>query len=121
MDCPGAYTVIEYTKKDLDGIDALEKRPEFVQPSTGAQRRFVRFGAFLDSDHEKGVEIIRISDDSLAAKSGFKVGDVIVSAAGKKVEKRLAFSRQLKANIDKTIKVEILRDGKEMTLDVEIK
>jgi predicted metalloprotease with PDZ domain len=68
-----------------------------------------------------GLLVAQFSEDSPAQKAGLKIGDVILSADGKRVEAVDVLSEMIqdKKKGDK-IKLEIVRDKKPMSLDVEI-
>jgi len=68
-----------------------------------------------------GLLVNRLTDKGPAQKAGLKVGDVIVKAEGKRVEtvNELSGIVQDKKKGDK-IKLEILRDKKPLTFDVEV-
>ena len=118
LDCAGALKVIEFTEGVIDGIADLKTKPEYV----GQQReRRIRLGVSLNSDHEKGVEVTRVSDDSIASKAGLKEGDVIMEVAGKKTEDRRSVNAEVRANAGKKTSFKILRGGKEMTMEIELK
>ena len=73
---------------------------------------------------DKGVLICGVMDDSPAKSAGFKSGDVLISLDGKEVtakfKEEIPLFNQFVADlpVGKTVKGVILRDGKEMTLDV---
>jgi len=68
-----------------------------------------------------GLLVAQVEDKSPAQKAGLKVGDLILKADGKRVETSSALSEMIQGRKkgDK-IKLEILRDKKTLTLDVEI-
>ncbi len=68
-----------------------------------------------------GILISRIEEDSPAEKAGLKVGDLVISADGKRVQsiENLVGLIQDKEK-GSTIRLEILRDKKKMTVDVEV-
>jgi S1-C subfamily serine protease len=68
-----------------------------------------------------GLWVAELDEDGPAKKAGIKVGDVIVKADGKKVETAAEISEliQGKKKGDK-IRIEVVRDKKPLTLDVEI-
>ncbi len=76
---------------------------------------------FFGVDKGTGLLIERLEKDSPAEKAGLKVGDVIVSADGKRVEttEELSSIIQDKEKGDK-IKIEFLREKKKRTVDVEV-
>ncbi|MCH2181715.1 MAG: M28 family peptidase [Mariniblastus sp.] len=118
LDCDGALKVIEFTEGVIDGIAELEAKPQFVGQQTA---RRIRLGVSLNSDHEKGVEITRVSEDSIAAKAGLKEGDVIMAIDGKKTEDRRAVNGAVRSNTGKKVKFKILRGTEEMTKEIELK
>ena len=118
LDCDGALKVIEFTEGVIDGIAKLDNKPQFVGQQSA---RRVRLGVSLNSDHEKGVEITRVSDDSIAAKAGLKEGDVIMAIDGKKTEDRRAVNGAVRSNSGKKVKFKILRGTEEMTKEIELK
>ena len=99
-------------------INTDPNKPQFVGQQSA---RRVRLGVSLNSDHEKGVEITRVSDDSIAAKAGLKEGDVIMAIDGKKTEDRRAVNGAVRSNSGKKVKFKILRGTEEMTKEIELK
>jgi S1-C subfamily serine protease len=115
--------------------DKAPKSPKgFVSPKdrefSWERRQFV--GAYLDELNTEmsvyfgvkegtGLLVNRLTDKGPAQKAGLKVGDVIVKAEGKRVEtvNELSGIVQDKKKNDK-IKLEILREKKPLTCDVEI-
>lgn len=77
--------------------------------------------AFDLENGQKGVLVTEVLDDSEAAKADLKSGDVILSVDGKdtpnagQLRHRIAFT-----GIGKTVKLDIIRDGKPMTLEVKV-
>ena len=118
IDCDGALKVIEYTEQVVNQLAAHEGKFTF---SEGGRRGGIRFGARMDDDNEKGVEITRISEGSIAEKAGFKVGDVITAIDDKKMETRRAITREIRSKKDKTILIKFLRDEEAKEIEVELK
>lgn len=76
----------------------------------------------FDLDVQKGAFVSEVIDDSAAKDAGIKSGDVIISMDGKPVD---SFA-ELRAKIattgaGRTVKLGLIRDGKEMTVDVTLK
>jgi serine protease Do len=66
---------------------------------------------------EAGVEITRVEEDSPAAKGGVKVGDVVLSYNGQRVEGMDQFSRMVRETPPgREVKLLISRDGNTQTL-----
>lgn len=69
----------------------------------------------------EGALVSDVMEDSPAEKAGIRVGDVIVSYDGKKIGDMETLPRLVATTpIGKKVKVEIIRDGKRMVLDVTI-
>lgn len=119
IDCEGALKVIEYSEKLLDELDAVEGKLTFQGP--GASRSRARLGVRLDGNHEKGVQITRISTDSIAAKAGFELGDVITMIDGESMDTRRAVSGAIRASSGKTVTIKFLRNEEEKEVEVELK
>jgi len=68
-----------------------------------------------------GILISRIEEGSPAEKAGLKVGDLVISADGKRVQSTVALVELIQdKEKGSTIRLEILRDKKKMTVDVEV-
>ena len=68
-----------------------------------------------------GAKLARVTDDSPAATSGLKTGDVIVSSDGKKVTTYKAFvDKFLEKKPGDSLKLVVKRGDKELTLDVKL-
>ncbi|OGD22744.1 MAG: hypothetical protein A2W03_04105 [Candidatus Aminicenantes bacterium RBG_16_63_16] len=76
---------------------------------------------FFGVKQESGLLVNRLTKDGPAEKAGIKVGDVIVRADGRQVETVSDLSEliQDKKKGDK-VKLEIIRDKKPMTVEVEV-
>jgi S1-C subfamily serine protease len=108
--------------------------PEFARPEVFrfgfANRKFIGVGVqeltpglseFFGIDKGTGILISSIDNDGAADKAGLKVGDVIISADGKRMEhgQDLANLIQKKEKGDK-ITIEYLRNKKKRTVEVEV-
>ncbi|MWN31519.1 MULTISPECIES: Do family serine endopeptidase [unclassified Gilliamella] len=76
----------------------------------------------FDLDIQKGAFVSEVLDDSAAKAAGIKSGDVIISMDGKPVD---SFA-ELRAKIattgaGRTVKLGLIRDGKQITVDVKLK
>ncbi|HCK75759.1 MAG TPA: hypothetical protein DHW07_01285 [Gammaproteobacteria bacterium] len=73
----------------------------------------------LSFDDAHGTLISRITPDSPAAQSGLQTGDVIIGFNGLKVKNTRQLPRMVaKAPVGKSATVSVLRDGKELDIDV---
>jgi len=69
----------------------------------------------------KGALVASVSEDSPAAKAGFKPGDVIVNFDGKTVESpRVLPAIVANTPVGRSVPVVVLRDGKQQTLTVTV-
>ncbi len=76
---------------------------------------------FFGLKEGKGLLVSRVEEDSPADKAGLKVGDVIVKADGKAVDKISDMSEMIqKKDKGDQIEIEFLRNKKKMTVKVEI-
>ncbi len=68
-----------------------------------------------------GVVITQVVEDSPAERNGLERDDIIIRFGGEKVKDTIAFRRMV-ANVEpgSSVEIEMLRNGKKMTLDVEI-
>jgi photosystem II stability/assembly factor-like uncharacterized protein len=72
-------------------------------------------------DEDVVLKVTNVPKDSPAAKAGVKEGDVIVSIDGKKIADHDAYEEALAAmKADQTIKVVVLRDKKEVTVELKL-
>jgi serine protease Do len=108
--------------------------PEFARPEVFRfgfeHRKFIGVGVqelnpdlseFFGIDEGTGILVASIEKDSPADKAGLKVGDVIIAADGKRMERSqdLVGLIQDKDKGDK-ITIEFLRNKKKRTVDVEV-
>ncbi len=61
-----------------------------------------------------------VDNNGLGHKLGFKSGDIIVSINGKRPSDLLELKKIIKANLGNTVKVVVLREGKEKKLNIKI-
>lgn len=66
---------------------------------------------------ETGVLVGGVEPDSPAARAGIRVGDILLSIAGEPVDDPSDVVRQVIENRGEKIPVELLRDGKKMTVE----
>lgn len=120
------------------GTPRIFRFPEEVREPGVKLRRWAPFesrkfiGIYLEELNEElsayfgfkdgvGILISRIEEGSPAEKAGLKVGDMVISADGKRVQ---SIEDLIGLIQDKekgsTIRLEILRDKKKMTVDVEV-
>jgi len=71
--------------------------------------------------NQEGVMVVKVLEDTPAKKSGIKEGDIIVSYNRKKItDVRNLVKRVGETQVGKRVPVEVLRDGKKVTLQVQI-
>ncbi len=113
INCEGALRVIDYSENVVAGLASLETKPKF-----GTPKRF-RLGVMLDEEDDV-VTIAGVTSNSVAEKSGLKVGDVILEVDGKKLTKRREMTRIIRRDRGKTIQMKLKRDDAEILLNVEL-
>jgi len=78
-------------------------------------------GQYFGAPDGEGVLVKEVHDDTAAAKAGMKAGDVITSIDGERIKSLADLRAKLRENREgKTMKVDILRRGTAMSLNVEI-
>jgi serine protease Do len=104
---PGQPAFPSFEMKKYIGVYCNELSPELA--------------AYFGIKEGTGLLVAKVSDKSPAQKAGLKVGDIVVRADGKRVtsSNTLIDLLQDKKKGD-TVKIEILRDKKPMTMDVVI-
>ena len=104
-----------------DLASGLGKEQENSPPSSDKPSR-PELGVILDAEAEaEGAVVFEVIENSLAASSGFKAGDVVKGINGTKInsaEGMVSFIRS--AEIGKVIRFAVRRNGQEGLLDVEI-
>lgn len=104
---PQPPRAFEWETRKYIGVSGMDLSRELAQ----------RFGV----PEGTGVMIAQLTEDGPAAKAKLQVGDIIISADGKRVQtvNELIDLIQAKAKGDK-IKIEAVRDKKTMSFDVEV-
>jgi serine protease Do len=73
-----------------------------------------------DTEDGNGVKIIEVADNSVAAMAGIQKDDVVTEVSGQKINNTDDIRELLRDNEDlSTIKVKVLRNGKEMNFDIK--
>jgi len=122
---PGEVAIIKYIERVVAKMDKENKKPEFTatkQKSTGKSSFKVTLGIMPDYTFESGgVRIDGVSDNRPAIKAGLKQGDIITKLGDIKINGMQSYMEALSKFKpgDKT-KVVFTRDGKEMTLPIEL-
>lgn len=76
---------------------------------------------YVDSESTKGVPISGTTEGTAASKAGLKDGDVLTGFNDKKLDNLMDLSTALAgAKPGDKVKIKLLRDGKEMTVDVTL-
>ncbi len=114
IDCDGALKVTEFTEALIAELANLEKAPTFGTPKP------IRLGAMLGDDDDI-VVVEGVVENSVAAKTGLKKGDIILSFAGQAVTSRRQVNRSVNRDRGKTVTIKIKRDGEEMSLEAVLK
>ena len=75
----------------------------------------------FDLKEDKGTLVSEVVEDSPAEKAGFKRGDLIIAYDGKDIDDSTALRNMVAGTLpDTTVRVKIIREGKEQTLTVTI-
>lgn len=111
------------SKTAIHVIDQLRRFGETRRGWLGVHIQSVTDGIAesLGMDKAMGALVANVAPDSPAEKSGMKVGDVVLSFDGTRVDSMRNLPRLVaRTAIGKTVEIEILRDDKKKTLKVTI-
>ena len=113
---------MEYAKKILNKEDTT--RPTLgVQMAdlTSANQLYFYYGIKVPDDVEEGVVVAKVVENSDASRAGIKEGDIITKIDDNKVTSMAELKYQLyQHNIGDKIKVTLIRDGKEKTVEATL-
>jgi carboxyl-terminal processing protease len=88
--------------------------------ATRLQGNYSGFGIEIANDIENNINIINVIEDTPAEKVGLKVGDKIIAMDGVSVTNMATadFAIKVKQNPNKETKLTIIRDGKQMEIQI---
>jgi serine protease Do len=73
-----------------------------------------------DTEEGKGVKVLDVMNESLAAKSGIKEGDIITEFDGQAINSAEELAEAAQESREKTsVKVSVIRDGKSQTIEIK--
>jgi serine protease Do len=126
---PAACAVVFLFTGSVEAFEPFSPFQEKSTTITKASGSFLGISVLeIDSDRaktlnlkeERGVEITRVEDDSPAAKSGLKVGDVVLEYNGQRVEGVAQFIRMVhETPAGREVKLAISRSGSLQTVAVK--
>ncbi|MEZ6095423.1 MAG: M20/M25/M40 family metallo-hydrolase [Pirellulaceae bacterium] len=122
IDCEGAVRVIDYTENLIDELANLESRPTFAQAAPrrpGGSR--VRLGVVLETVEDTGAKVVSVTDDSLAAKSGLKADDVIISIGDEEIKERRDVISAVRSMTGKKVTFVVMRGTEKVSVEIELK
>ncbi len=108
----------------MDVVQQLKVNGKVVRGWLGVQIQDVSadLAKTFKLNKPQGALVSSIVPNGPASKSDLKVGDLILSFNGKTIEKSSELPVLVsRAKVDEKAKIEILRDGKKQTIDIEIK
>ncbi|MHC4971204.1 MAG: M28 family peptidase [Planctomycetota bacterium] len=121
IDGDGMERVARLAARTAQDLAQLDERPRFQradQGGAGPPRPILGISA---GPHPRGVAIAVVMPRSPAAQAGLGNGDVIVEVAGKKTPDLAALRKVMRARkIGEKVKVKVLRDGKELEVEVTL-
>jgi len=103
-------------------VEVLESNPHAGMPSSGGGGYGPYFGSIPDfGQTENGVRFSDVKPGSPAAKAGLKAGDVLIQFGDKTIKNLYDFTDALRrSKIGDVVPVTVLRDGKELKVDVKL-
>lgn len=118
-------TKSEPPKPDLSGYRTVDKaittRISRASPEPKKEKQPGYLGAYVELNKEKQLSILEVASGSPAAKADLKPGDKVQKLLGKPVPSVAEFREMLQAkNAGDKVKITVLRDGKETTLEAEL-
>jgi serine protease Do len=125
---PGAFA---FRIPELEGLPDVEELGELNsfgiaglgQPRLGIDAEDIQgdLGTYFGAPDGDGILVRRVFSDTPAAKAGIKAGDVITSINGTAVRHVRELREQMKSTSEeKSLKVGLLRNKSELTLDVQM-
>ena len=122
---PGEVMIIKYIERVVAKMDKENVKPVFTptkQKSTGKSSFKVTLGIMPDYTYESGgVRVDGVSDNRPAIKAGIKQGDIIIKLGDVKINGMQTYMEALgKFSPGDKTKVTLKRDGKEITLPIEL-
>ncbi|MBO4245714.1 MAG: trypsin-like peptidase domain-containing protein [Bacilli bacterium] len=102
-------------------IKGIKKEYPYIGISVYNVADLAAYGSTYTQNLSKGVIITKIDEAGSAAKSGFKVGDIILKVDGKEVSSVATFRYELfQHNIGDTVKVVVSRDNEQQTFSLKL-
>jgi Zn-dependent M28 family amino/carboxypeptidase len=122
VNIPFEARILNMAWKTSLGLAAAKGRPPFAQGSasgSGANPDRPVLGIIIDPDHEGGVKINEVVEDSVAEKGKLEVGDVIIAFGDTRVKALADLQKALEARPQGKIKLKVVRGGAEKDAEVE--
>ena len=123
----GEAKVLEHIVRVINYLDTIDKEQLEFKTAPGSQRQNVRLngptlGVLPDYGYDgEGFKISGVTDGRPGEQAGLKGGDILINLGGKKLEDIYGYMEALNTlKKGEATTVTIIRDGKEMTLDVEL-
>ena len=123
----GEAKVLEHIVRVINYLDTIDKEQLEFKTAPGSQRQNVRLngptlGVLPDYGYDgEGFRISGVTDGRPGEQAGLKGGDILINLGGKKLEDIYGYMEALNTlKKGEATTVTIIRDGKEMTLDVEL-
>ncbi|MEX0719787.1 MAG: M28 family peptidase [Balneolaceae bacterium] len=127
INAEGQELILKHLSRLIHSLDSLPKESLAFIEAPGKQRQSMTMdgptlGVLPDYGYDgKGMKITGVSKGRAAQQAGLKGGDIIIYIAGNPLEDIYAYMSALNT-LEKGQKttITILRDGKEMTLDLQL-
>jgi aminopeptidase YwaD len=121
----GMHSILQFAFTMIDGLDTGGKITFSEAPVTrrsAPRREGPTLGVMPDHAFDgEGLRIQSVSDNNPAQRAGLKGGDVIVRIGEVRVSDIQTYMQALgSVGTNRTIKVHVLREGKEMVMDVAL-
>lgn len=127
INAEGEALALKHLVRVINYLDTIDKEQLPFKAAPGAQRQAVRLngptlGVLPDYGYDgEGFKISGVTDGRPAQKAGLQAGDVLISLGGQDLADIYGYMEALNTlKKGELTKVKILRDGKEMTLDIQL-
>jgi len=106
----------------LQDLNQLQQLPEMPREFNLTLNNSLKFGIRAqDTEDGKGVKVLDVDDESVAAKAGIKEGDIITRFDGKEINSATALTEAAHTAREKSsVKVSLIRDGKTQEIEVRV-
>ncbi|WP_018128516.1 M28 family peptidase [Balneola vulgaris] len=127
INAEGEALILHHIKRVIEYLDSIQKEQLAFQEAPGEQRQTMRLegptlGVLPDYGYDgKGMKITGVTKDRAAELAGVQGGDIIIKIGGEDLDDIYAYMSMLnKLEKGQKTTITVLRDGNELTLDLQL-